>query len=78
MKKLLGIVVLGLLWCNVGFASDAVGIREPGTDERCFYVYEKENIFKKKFLKKVKKKKGNLREKRRKINKGAFCFSSLD
>ncbi len=22
MKKLLGIVVLGLLWCNVGFAKD--------------------------------------------------------
>ena len=22
MKKLLGIVVLGLLWCNVGFAED--------------------------------------------------------
>ena len=22
MKKLLGIVVLGLLWCNVGFADD--------------------------------------------------------
>ena len=58
MKKLLGILVLGLLWCNVGFAGDAGGIREPGTDERCFYVYEKENIFKKKFLKKVKKKKG--------------------
>ena len=58
MKKLLGIVVLSLLWCNVSFASDEGGIREPGTDERCFYVYEKENIFKKKFLKKVKKKKG--------------------
>ena len=58
MKKFLGIVVLGLLWCNVGFADDAGGIREPGTDKRCFYVYEKENIFKKKFLKKVKKKKG--------------------
>ena len=47
MKKLLGIVVLGLLYCNVGFASEAGGIREPGTDEKCFYVYEKENIFKK-------------------------------
>ena len=22
MKKLLGIVVLGLLWCNIGFAED--------------------------------------------------------
>ena len=27
MKKLLGIVVLGLLWCNVGFASEAGGQR---------------------------------------------------
>ncbi len=26
MKKLLGIVVLGLLWCNVGFAADKVRI----------------------------------------------------
>jgi len=58
MKKILIILVLSFLWCNVGFAGDAGGIREPGTDERCFYVYEKENIFKKKFLKKVKKKKG--------------------
>jgi len=55
MKKLLGILVLGLLWCNVGFASEAGGIREPGTDEKCFYVFERENIFKKKFLPKVKK-----------------------
>jgi len=54
VKKLLGIVVLGLLWCNVGFASDAGGIREPGTDEKCFYVFERENIFKKKFLPKAK------------------------
>jgi len=58
MKKRLGILFLGLLWCNVGFAGDEGGIREPGTDERCFYVYEKENIFKKKFLPKVNKDKG--------------------
>ena len=58
MKKLLGILVLGLLWCNVGFASEAGGIREPGTDEKCFYVFERENIFKKKFLPKVNKDKG--------------------
>ena len=32
MKKLLGIVVLGLLWCNVGNA----GIKEPGKDPTCF------------------------------------------
>ena len=32
MKKLLGIVVLGLLWCNVGIAAE----REPGKDPTCF------------------------------------------
>ena len=58
MKKLLGIVVLGLLWCNVGFASKAGSIREPGTDEKCFYVFERENIFERKFLPKVNKSKG--------------------
>jgi len=62
MKKLLGIVLLGLLWCNVGFAEDydskAGGIREPGTDKKCFYVFERENIFERKFLPKVKKNRG--------------------
>ena len=43
MKKLLGIVVLGLLWCNVGNAE----INEPGTDKKCLYVFERENIFEK-------------------------------
>ena len=54
MKKLLGIVVLGLLWCSVGIAAE----REPGTDKKCLYVFEKENIFEKKFLPKVNKSKG--------------------
>ena len=58
MKKLLGIVVLGLLWCNFGFASKAGGIREPGTDQKCFYVFERENIFVRKFFPKVNKSKG--------------------
>ena len=31
MKKLLGILVLGLLWCNVGNA----GEKEPGKDSKC-------------------------------------------
>ena len=51
MKKFLGIVVLGLLWCNVGFTSEAGGIRELGTDKKCFYVFEKKNIFKKNYKK---------------------------
>ena len=54
IKKLLGIVVLGLLWCNVGIAAERV----PGTDEKCFYVFERENIFERKFLPKVNKDKG--------------------
>ena len=29
MKKLLGILVLGLLWCNVGFADDACVDKNP-------------------------------------------------
>ena len=40
MKKLLGILVLGLLWCNVGFADAAAAKRtckdlgfEPGTEK---------------------------------------------
>ena len=36
MKKLLGILVIGLLWCNVGFAKEI-------TLKKCFntYVYDK-------------------------------------
>ena len=49
MKKLLGIVVLGLLWCNVGFASKAGGIREPGIDEKCFFVFENRDYKDQKF-----------------------------
>ena len=50
MKEILGIVVLSLLWCNVGFASGAGGIRESGNDQKCFELFEKEKIFEKKFL----------------------------
>ena len=50
MKKLLGILVLGLLWCNVGFAAE----REPGTDKKCLHVFERENVFERKFLPKAK------------------------
>ena len=32
MKKLLGIVVLGLLWCNVGFAEDKENLPKYGED----------------------------------------------
>ena len=44
MKKLLGIVVLGLLWCNVGFVSISGDMREPGRDQKCLELYEKEEI----------------------------------
>ena len=49
MKKLLGIVVLCLLWCNVGIAAE----REPGTDKKCRKLIEKEKFFKEKVLTKV-------------------------
>ena len=32
MKKLLGIVVLGLLWCNVGFAETKSWIKKKNTE----------------------------------------------
>ena len=54
MKKLLGILLLYLLCCNVGFASEAGAIREAGTDQKCFDLFEREKIFKEKFLPKVK------------------------
>jgi hypothetical protein len=50
MKKLLGIVVLGLLWFNAGNAE----INEPGNDKKCFYVFEKAKVFERKFLPKAK------------------------
>jgi len=54
VKKLLGILLLYLLCCNVGFASEAGAIREAGTDQKCFDLFEREKIFKEKFLPKVK------------------------
>ena len=53
MKKLLGIVVLGLLWCNVGITSEAGGIRESGSDQKCSELFKKEKIFEKEFLQNV-------------------------
>ena len=44
-------MVLGLLWCNVGNA----GINEPGTDQKCFDLFEKNKVFKKEFLPAVNK-----------------------
>ena len=54
MKKLLGIVVLCLLWCNAGNAGNAgpADINEPGQDEKCAKKSIKK-IFKKEVLKKV-------------------------
>jgi hypothetical protein len=56
MKKLLGILVLGLLWCNVGFASEAGGIRESGSDQKCSELFKKEKIFEKEFLPRISNK----------------------
>ena len=46
MERILTLIILGLLWCNVGFAAE----REPGTDKKCLYVFERENIFEKKIF----------------------------
>jgi len=46
MKKILLILITGLLWCSVGNA----GINEPGTDQQCFDLFEKKKVFKKEFL----------------------------
>lgn len=54
MERILTLIILGLLCCNVGFAAE----REPGTDKKCLYVFERENIFERKFLPKVNKDKG--------------------
>ncbi|MBO6483318.1 MAG: hypothetical protein HVK33_01375, partial [Pelagibacteraceae bacterium] len=51
MKKILLILALSLLWCNVGNA----GINEPGTDQKCFDLFEKKKVFKKEFLPNVDK-----------------------
>lgn len=53
MKKLLSIIVLGLLWCNDGFTSKAGSIRESGSGEKCFELFKKEKIFEKKFLHRI-------------------------
>jgi len=53
MKKLLSIIVLGLFWCNVGFASEAGGIRESGNDQKCSELFKKEKIFEKEFLPRI-------------------------
>ena len=49
VKKILFIIVLGLLWCNVGFTSEAGGIRESEGDQKCFELFKKEKIFEKNF-----------------------------
>jgi hypothetical protein len=50
MKNILGIILLSLLWCNIGIT----GERKPGTDQKCFDIFEREKIFEKKFLPKNK------------------------
>ena len=56
MKELLGIVVLVLLCCNVGFASEAGGERETGSDQKCFDLFERKKIFEERLLPNIKKK----------------------
>ena len=58
MRKILLILITGLLWCNVGMASEAGGVREPGHDQKCFEKYEKKKIFEKELLHMVNKDEG--------------------
>jgi len=58
MKKIFLILITGLLWCNVGIASEAGGVREPGHDQKCFEKYEKKKIFEKELLPMVNKEEG--------------------
>jgi len=53
MKWFLGVLVLGLLWCNVGITSEAGGIRESGNDQKCSELFKKEKIFEKEFLPRI-------------------------
>ena len=41
MKKIFLILILGLLWCNVGVA----GIKEPGQEQKCGEFIEKKKFF---------------------------------
>ena len=54
MKNILGIMLLSLLWCNSGFASEAGAVREAGTDQKCFDLFERKKYFKKNFYQKLK------------------------
>ena len=56
MKWFLGVLVLGLLWCNVGITSEAGGIRESGNDQKCSELFKKEKIFEKEFLPRINNK----------------------
>lgn len=40
MKKIFLILILGLFWWNVGIASEAGGVREPGHDQKCFEKFQ--------------------------------------
>jgi len=58
VKKIFLILITGLLWCNVGMASEAGGVREPGHDQKCFEKFEKKKIFEKELLHMVNKDEG--------------------
>lgn len=56
MKKLLLIIIISLLGCNFGVASESGKLREIGTDQKCFDLYKKNKVFEKKFLPKARTK----------------------
>ena len=46
MKKFLLALILGLFWCNVGIASEAGGVREPGHDAKVTLISQGKEIVK--------------------------------
>ena len=46
MKKIFLILITGLLWCNVGIASEAGGVREPGHDAKMTLISQGKDIIK--------------------------------
>jgi len=46
LRKILLILITGLLWCNVGIASEAGGVREPGHDAKVTLISQGKEIVK--------------------------------
>ena len=58
MRYVFSFLILSILWCNASLAGEVGGVKEVGTDQKCFDLFERENIFKEKFLPLVDENKG--------------------